>query len=115
MSGNYGQSYQGSDDCSIIPTVYLICRQIDLYFIAGYDQSQSNRGDDYGRNKGLGSGGRTKTSQSSGGYGSQGGDTQGYGGGAYGGGDQCIPSFFEILAWNTEMIFIRWRPDPRRV
>ena len=81
---------------------------IDLRFIAGYDQSQSNRGDEY-RNKGFsssGGGGRTKNSQSSGGYGGQGGDTQGYGGGAYGGGDQCIPSFPEVLAWNTEMAFL---------
>ena len=95
MSDNYGQSgyqNQGSDDCSIIPPVYLI-PATDLRFIAGYNQSQSNRGqsnDNYGSNQ---SGGRTQKSQSSGGYGGQGGDTQGYGGGAYGGGDQCIPSF----------------------
>ena len=82
---------------------------IDLHFIAGYDQSQSNRGqskDDYGRNQG-GGGDRTRNTQSSGGYG-QGGDTQGY----RGGGDQCIPSFPEFLAWNAEISFIRWQSDP---
>lgn len=41
------------------------------------------------------------------------GDNQGYGGGAYGGGDQCIPSLLEFLVWNTEMTFIRWQSDPR--
>lgn len=118
MSGNYGQSgyqNQGSDDCSIIPPVYLI-PTIDLRFIAGYDQSQSNRGqsnDNYGSNQGFNSdsGDRSNKSQSRGGYGGQGGDTQGYGGG---GGDQCIPSFPEFLAWNAEIAFIRWS-DPRRL
>lgn len=100
MSGNYGQSgyqNQGSDDCSIISPIYLT-PAIDLLhnFIAAFDQS--NRGqsnDDYGSNR---------NPQSSGGYGGQGFDTQK----AYGGGDQCIPSFPEFLAWNAEMAFIRW-------
>lgn len=77
--------------------MYVITWRLTFY-IAGYRQSQSNRGqsnDTYGSNTQDSNGsGRTKDSQSSGGYGGQG-DTQGsqgsqgYGGGAYGGGDQC--------------------------
>jgi hypothetical protein len=105
MSGSYGQSgdqNQGSDNCSIISSNISQAVVIDFFFfifdLAGYDQSQSNRGQ-FSDNTSASGGRRPKDFQSSGGQS----DTQGYGGGAYDGGDQCVSFFLHALIRNAEI------------
>ena len=82
----------------LFPKICFYFVMVDLlhYFAAGYGQSgrQTQYSDDYEKQTQDPSGGRTRKTQSFGGQD----DTQayGYGGGAYGGGDQCT-FLFSIL------------------